>query len=104
LISGAAGLAFFTGYDIWKLEDHAVAAYLGVSPTWLSWGVIGTGLLLATLLASHIEYYLGTEAALRESEERSPVSSWNWRPFTAPLQSALPWWIAICDFCGSMTS
>ena len=71
LISGVAGLAFFTGYNIWNLGDHAVAAYLGVSPAWLSWGVFAIGLLLAMLLASHIEYYLGIEAALRESEERS---------------------------------
>jgi diguanylate cyclase (GGDEF)-like protein/PAS domain S-box-containing protein len=91
LISGAAGLAFFTGYDIWKLGDHAVAAYLGVSPTWLSWGVIGTGLLLATLLASHIEYYLGTEAALRESEERSRRQTLELETFyrTAPIGLAL---------------
>lgn len=30
-----------------------------------------TGLLLATLLASHLEYHLGIEAALDESERRS---------------------------------
>ena len=71
LISGAAGLALITGYNIWKLGDNAVAAYLGVSPAWLSWGVFATGLLLAVSLASYIEYYLGIEAALRESEERS---------------------------------
>jgi PAS domain-containing protein len=71
LISGVAGLAFFTGYSIWKLGDHAVAAYLGVSPAWLSWGMFGIGLLLAMLLAYHIEYYLRIEAALRESEERA---------------------------------
>ena len=28
LISGAAGLALITGYNIWKLGDNAVAAYL----------------------------------------------------------------------------
>jgi diguanylate cyclase (GGDEF)-like protein/PAS domain S-box-containing protein len=71
LISGAAGLVFFTVYNIWKMGDSAVAAYLGVSPVWLSWGVFGAGLLLATLLASHIGYYLRIEAALRESEERA---------------------------------
>jgi diguanylate cyclase (GGDEF)-like protein/PAS domain S-box-containing protein len=71
LVSGAAGLTFFAGYSIWKLGDHAVAAYFGVSPAWQSWGVFGTGLLLATLLAYHIKYYLRAEAALRESEERS---------------------------------
>ena len=71
LISGVAGLAFFTGYSIWKLGDHALAAYLGVSPAWLSWGMFGIGLLLAMLLAYHIEYYLRIEAALRESEERA---------------------------------
>ena len=75
LISGVAGLAFFTGYNIWKLGDHAVAAYLGVSPAWLSWGMFGIGLLLAMLLAYHIEYYLGIEAALRESEERRRPSA-----------------------------
>jgi PAS domain-containing protein len=48
-----------------------VAAYLGLSPTWLSWSVFATGLLLAALLASYIAYYLGIEAALHESEERS---------------------------------
>jgi diguanylate cyclase (GGDEF)-like protein/PAS domain S-box-containing protein len=71
LISGIAGLALFTGYNIWYLGDHAVAAYLDVSPAWLSWGVFVTGLLLATLLAAHIEYHLGIEAALHESERRS---------------------------------
>ena len=71
LISGAAGLTFFTGYNIWNLRDYAPAAYLGVSPAWLSWSVFAVGLLLAILLASHIKYYRGIEAALRESEERS---------------------------------
>jgi diguanylate cyclase (GGDEF)-like protein/PAS domain S-box-containing protein len=71
LISGTAGLALFTGHNIWKLGDYAAASYLGVGPAWLSWGMFGTGLLLATLLASHVKYYLGIEAALRESEERS---------------------------------
>ena len=33
--------------------------------------MFATGLLLAVSLASYIEYYLGIEAALRESEERS---------------------------------
>jgi diguanylate cyclase (GGDEF)-like protein/PAS domain S-box-containing protein len=71
LISGGAGLTFFAGYNIWKLGDRAVAAYLGVSPAWLSWGVFWTGLLLAMLLAYYIEYYLRIEAALHESEERA---------------------------------
>ena len=59
------------GYNIWKLGDQGVTAFLGVSPAWLSWGVFATGLLLAVLLASYIEYHLGIEAALHESEERS---------------------------------
>jgi diguanylate cyclase (GGDEF)-like protein/PAS domain S-box-containing protein len=71
LISGIAGLTVFAGYNIWYLGDHAVATYLDVSPGLLSWGVFVTGLLLATLLAAHIEYYLGIEAALHESERRS---------------------------------
>lgn len=71
LISGAAGLALFAAYNIWDLADHEVAAYLGVSPAWLSWGAFATGLLFATLLASHVEYYLGIEEALRDSEWRS---------------------------------
>lgn len=71
LISGVTGLALFAGYNIWNLGDHAVAAYLGVSPAWLYWAVFVIGLLLATLLASHIEYYMGIETALRESERRS---------------------------------
>jgi diguanylate cyclase (GGDEF)-like protein/PAS domain S-box-containing protein len=70
-ISGVTGLALFAGYNIWNLGDHAVAAYLGVSPAWLSWAVFVIGLLLATLLASHIEYYMGIEEALSESERRS---------------------------------
>ena len=32
LISGAAGLVLITGYNIWKLGDNVVAAYLGVGP------------------------------------------------------------------------
>jgi diguanylate cyclase (GGDEF)-like protein/PAS domain S-box-containing protein len=71
LISGGIGLTLIAGYNIWKLGDQAVATYLGVSPAWLSWSVFATGLLLAVLLASYIEYYLGIEAALRESEDHS---------------------------------
>jgi diguanylate cyclase (GGDEF)-like protein/PAS domain S-box-containing protein len=71
LVSGAIGLAFITGYNVWKLGDHAAAAYLGVSPAWWSLGMFATGLLLATLLATYIEYYLGIEAVLRRSEECS---------------------------------
>jgi integral membrane sensor domain MASE1 len=71
LISGVFGITFFMIYNIWNLGDRAVAAYLGVSPAWLSWGVFVIGLLSATLLASYIEYYLGIEEALRESERRS---------------------------------
>ena len=71
LINGGVGLSLIAGYNIWKLGDQAVTAFLGVSPAWLSWSVFATGLLLAVLLASYIEYHLGIEAALHESEERS---------------------------------
>jgi integral membrane sensor domain MASE1 len=71
LVSGATGLAFITCYNVWKLGNHAAAAYLGVGPAWWSLGLFATGLLLATLLASYIEYYLGIAAVLRRSEECS---------------------------------
>ena len=71
LINGGVGLSLIAGYNIWKLEDQGVTAFLGVSPAWLSWGVFAAGLLLAVLLASYIEHHLGIEAALQESEERS---------------------------------
>jgi two-component system CheB/CheR fusion protein len=71
LMSGAAGVSVIAGYNIWRLGDQAVAGYLGISPAWLSWGVFGIGLLFALLLASGIEYYLGIEAELHESEARA---------------------------------
>jgi diguanylate cyclase (GGDEF)-like protein/PAS domain S-box-containing protein len=71
LISGGVGLTLIAGYSIWNQGEQAMAAYLGVSPAWLSWGVFATGLLLAALLAFYMEYYLGIEAALHESEEHS---------------------------------
>jgi PAS domain S-box-containing protein len=71
LINGGVGLTLIAGYNIWNQGDQAVAAYLGLTPTWLSWSVFATGLLLAALLASYIAYYLGIEAALHQSEERS---------------------------------
>jgi PAS domain S-box-containing protein len=65
LICGAAGVLVIAGYNIWRLGDQNLAIYLGISATWLSWSVFGVGLLLAVLLASGIEYYLGIEARSR---------------------------------------
>jgi PAS domain S-box-containing protein len=71
LINGGVGLSLMAAYNNWKLGDQGVATFLGVSPAWLSWGLFAAGLLLAVLLASYIEYHLGIESALHESEERS---------------------------------
>ena len=70
LINGGVGLSLIASYNNWKLGDQDVAAMLGLSPAWLSWGS-AAGLLLAVLLASYIEYHLGIEAALHDSEARS---------------------------------
>ena len=70
LVNGGVGLLLIVAYNIWNYGNLTAAAYLGVSPTWLCWVVFATGLLLAVLLASYIEHYLGIDAALRESEQQ----------------------------------
>ena len=70
LVNGGVGLSLIAAYNIWNHGHLTAVAYLGVSPAWLPWVVFATGLLLAVLLASYIEHYLGIDATLRESEQQ----------------------------------
>ena len=70
-ICGAAGVLAIAVYNSRSITGYWEADYFGIGPAWVAWGVFGIGLLLATLLASYIEYYLGIEAGLQESQERS---------------------------------
>lgn len=104
LISGVTGLALFAGYNIWNLGDHAVAAYLGVSPAWLYWAVFVIGLLLRPCWRLISNTTWGLKQHCVRVNGAPAVSSWNWRHSTAPLRSGLPCWTAISAFYGSITS
>ena len=70
-ICGAAGVLALAVYNSRSITGFWEAEYFGVDPAWVAWGVFGIGLLLAILLASYMEYYLGIKAGLQESQEHA---------------------------------
>ena len=77
LVSGATGLAFITGYNVWKLGDHAAAAYLGVSPAWWSLGLFCDRAVIGDATGILYQYYLGIEqycAGVRSVPPTAPRS------------------------------